>query len=143
MEEKDNYRQQVQAFTTFMYQKGYRGRFHLMRIGTGRPQTMGSLRSILEIQLSDYFSTAAKSALFELKTYADLAEKIECRFKILATETKGFQIQHMEVLDTRTNERKQYTRLDNNQQIPGSTAVQSLFPKPKPWDDHLKGKFRP
>jgi hypothetical protein len=143
MKEKESYQKQVQDFTSLMYQKGYRGRFHLVRTGTGRPQTMGSLRSVLEIQLSDYFNTAGKSALFELKTYADLAEKIECRFKILLSETKGLQVQQLEVLDTRSDQRKLYGRLDHNNQIPGSVAVQSLFPKPKPWDDYLKGKFRP
>lgn len=132
----------VSDFTTFLYQKGYRGVFRLSQPTTGRIQTSGSLRNCLNIFFSDYNHGGRTDPHFQLRAYADNAEKLECALTMEFDNVKGFLIREVEVTNKATNDRKHY-RLVNNQQVPGSVAVQGLFPKPKPWDHLRKGKFRP
>ncbi len=137
----ENQKTMVSDFTTFLYQKGYRGKFRLRQLNAGRVQTTGSLRNCLEVLFGDYQQGGKTDPAFQLSTYADGANKIECTFQMKVDEVKGFLIKELLIADSISNSNKHY-RFVNNQQVPGSVAVQGLFPKPKPWDNHLKGKFR-
>lgn len=131
----------VSDLTTFLYQKGYRGKFGLSH-RSGRVYTTGSLRNCLEIFLGDYNQGGRTDPHFQLETDADGTGKIKCTFQMQLDEVKGFLIKEVGIADKVSKEARHY-HLQNNQQVPGSVAVQGLFPKPKPWDHLRKGKFRP
>lgn len=141
MDENNNHKDPVADFATFMYSKGYRGKYTLLHPGAGRPLVTGSLRSCLEKFLAGYELTERTKEKFELTTYADQGHTISCRFRLRFDEMKGFIIKEADIKQ-KSSEEKRYYRIDNNYQLPGAVAVQGLFPKPKPWDNYLKGKFR-
>jgi hypothetical protein len=141
MGQKQNNSTMVSDFTTFLYQKGYRGKFGLSH-KAGRTYTTGSLRNCLEIFLSDYEQGGRTEPHFQLETDADATGKLKCTFRLQLDEIKGFLIREMDITDKVSKDRRHY-QLVNNQQVPGSQAAQGLFPKPKPWDKLLKGKLRP
>jgi hypothetical protein len=141
MEQKKDLKDMVTEFATFLYQKGYRGKFGLSH-NAGRIYTTGSLRNCLEIFLSDFEQGGRTDPHFELSTYADAAQKLDCTFRLQLDEGKGFLIREMNITDKVSRETKKY-RLANNQQMHGSQSLQGMFPRPKPWDRFRKGKFRP
>lgn len=142
MKENKNNSVLVSDFTHLMYRKGYRGKYSLLHPGTGHPGMMGTLSTCLEKFLIGYGLTDKTKDRFQLDTYADNTNNISCTFKIQFDEVKGFLIKEVGIRNVLSGENRLY-RITNNNQIPGSVAVQGLFPKPKPWVHRLKGKFRP
>ncbi len=139
---QEKYSTAISDFTTTLYHKGYRGKFTMDHPGSSTPRTLGSLRHCLEKFLMGYENTAATKPAFKLETYADNGHLKRCIFNIELDTVKGFLVRDMLVKEVVTNMQKYYEFV-NNHQIPGSAAVQALFPKPKPWDHIIKGRFRP
>ena len=131
----------VSDFAQLMYSKGYRGKYTLLHPGTGHPGMMGTLTDCLEKFLTGYRLTEQTKDKLQLDTYADNSLSINCSFKIQFDEVKGFLIREVNVRNVPSEANRLY-KITHNQQIPGSVAVQGLFPKPKPWEKHIKGKFR-
>ncbi len=142
MEKKNDQKTMVTDFSTLLYQKGYRGKFGLSQPEAGLIYTTGSLRNCLEIFLNIFEQGGRTDQLFELNTYADTAQKLDCTFRLQFDEAKGFLVREMDINDKVSRETKKY-RLANNQQVHGSQSLQGLFPRPKPWEQFRKGKFRP
>lgn len=142
MEQEENYRRSAFDFISFMYQKGFRGKYKLLQPGTNHPGITADLSACLNIFLTGYDLSEKASDRLQLDTYADQGSRLNCTFQVRFDEVKGFQIEQMMIKNTQSNETRQY-HIANNHQIPGSVAVQGLFPKPKPWDNIIKGKFRP
>lgn len=136
-----NYDTAVSDFTTFMYQRGYRGKYTLLHPGTNHPGMSGSLSACLEKFLTGYDLTEQTRDTFRLETYADQAYRLRCTFKLQYDQVKGFLIRKIDITNTLTEQNRTYN-LSVNHQVPGSVAIQGLFPKPKPWDHIRKGKFR-
>lgn len=131
----------INDFTALMYQKGYRARFML---AGDQMQFHGSLSECLETFLQSW-TAKGRSTVLKLETYAayrHASDHINCVLQGKYDPEKGFQIEQMDIVQ-RPSGKSQTYRLINNRQIPGIMAVQGLFPKPKPWDHILKGKFRP
>lgn len=140
--QKKNNQQLVSDFVTFMYQKGYRRNYTLDHPGTGHPGMTGILRTCLEQFLMGYKLTNKIPAQCNLVTSPPYNDAITCSFKLQFDEVKGFLINEMNIQDTHSQHSYTY-KIRANQQIPGSNAIEGLFPKPKPWDDILKGKVKP
>lgn len=132
----------VSDFTTFLYQKGYRGRFSVELVPTNKIFFTGKLSNCLNDALRQYNSTTNTGSMLELKTTAPYADQLECTFSVKFDEVKGFLITGAAYRDTKTGRSHGY-RISSNQQLPGANSIEGLFPKAKPWDNHRKGKFRP
>lgn len=142
MKEQQNYKIAVSDFTAFLYQKGYRGKYTLHDPVTGHPRVTGTLSTCLDKFLSCYRLDNGKCKKFELRTQAPYNARISCSFKIELDEVKGFLVRELTIEDKVTLDQRYYM-LGNNRQIPGANSIEGLFPKPKPWDDAARGKFRP
>ena len=142
MERMPGQKKMVEDLTAFLYHKGYRGKFRLSQPEAGRIQTTASLRNCLEIFLADFQQGGRSDPHFELKTYANGAQNLECTFLMLWDDAKGFLIREMDISDRVSGESRKY-RLQDNRQMLGSQSLHGLFPRPKPWDRFRKGKFRP
>lgn len=127
------------AFVQFIAQKGYRGRFMLGKITGDRRMSSGDLKSCLTTFLRIYAKTKGKNSLLQLETNPPHNDDLRCIFNVAFSEVEGFKISKMEIVNSRTNENKIY-KIAHNNQIPGSQAMQGLFPNPKPWQKHLKGR---
>jgi hypothetical protein len=132
----------VSDFTTFLYQKGYRGRFSAEMPAKGKTLFAGKLSDCLIDLLQHCNDRSASPSVLELKTTAPYADNLQCTFSLRYDEIKGFLITGAAYRDTKTGLGHSYA-ISNNQQLPGANSIEGLFPKPKPWDNHLKGKFRP
>lgn len=135
------YKTAINDFKSLMYQKGYRGRFSLDR---GHMMDFGALTDCLETFVRTLTAEAIQAPL-KLETYAaykHASDHIQCTLYGKLDTVKGFVIEQMDVVQRPSGKGQSY-RFTNNQQIPGINAVIGLFPKPKPWDHLLKGKFRP
>lgn len=131
-------------FVTFMYQKGYRGRFMMDRKEWDRIIMNDQLSDCLEQFMEKYITGEKKDNLLVLETfppYNDVHNSVLCRFKVQYDAVKGFLVKEAVIYNERTNDKKTF-RLINNHQVPGSQAVLAMYPKPKPWDDMRRGKFR-
>lgn len=138
----ENSKTLMSDFTTLMYQKGYRANYILTHPGTNHPGMTGMLSRCLDKFLTGYNLTEKTKDRFILETHPPANDAFSCSFHISYDEVKGFLIREMHIQDKNTQKKHTYN-ISSNQQIPGSNAIQGLFPKPKPWDHILKGKFRP
>jgi hypothetical protein len=132
----------VSDFTTFLYQKGYRGRFSVEIPAIGKTLFAGKLSDCLRDVLLQYYGTSHNGSTIELKTTAPYTDNLECTFSLRLDEVRGFLITGAAYRDTETGRTHAY-RLSTNHQLPGANSIAGLFPKPKPWDKHRKGNFRP
>lgn len=127
----------IDDFTAMLYRKGYRGKFTVggkeVRTRT-EPQ---NLSRCLELLLKE----KSTGKPFELNTYAPYSDELSCHFTVGFDAVKGFLIKEMTIRDSQSDEIRQY-RIAANHQIPGAMSIQGLFPRPKPWERHLKGKFK-
>lgn len=142
MEDKKQYRDAVDDFAAQLYRKGYRRRYKLDRTATDKILFTGTLSECLDQLYNISRPKEGQALVFELSTRPPYGDKLDCRFDMAYEPVKGFRIRSMDIRDTLSGESRRYS-ITNNHQIPGSQAVLALFPKPKPWDRHLKGKFRP
>lgn len=142
MDSEEQKRIAVSDFTTLLYQKGYRGRFSVELPATNNTFFAGRLSDCLSDALKQYNATTGMGSVLKLKTTAPYADHLECSFSVRFDEVKGFLVNGAAFRDTKTGKSHAY-RISNNQQLPGANSIEGLFPKPKPWDKHLKGKFRP
>lgn len=145
MEINKKLKDDVSDFVTFMYQKGYRGRFMLDRKVPTRMLMKEELSQCLEQFMEKYVHGEKKNNLLQLETFASYNhdfDNILCQFKVQYDEVKGFLVKELVIYNAKAHEKKIYP-LAQNHQVPGSQAVIGLFPKPKPWDDMRRGKFRP
>lgn len=131
-------------FVTFMYQKGYRGKFSMDNTGPSSMIARDNLSHCLEQFTQKYIASEKKGNSLRLETYAwyvnDL-DNVHCQFKVQYDEVKGFLVREAVIRDAKSGDKKVYPMI-NNHQVPGSQAAIGLFPKPKPWDNFRKGKFR-
>ncbi|MEE1946405.1 hypothetical protein VRU48_14875 [Pedobacter sp. KR3-3] len=135
------YKRAIDDFSTMMYQKGYRGRFSLDK---GDRINFGTLAECLETYVRTLLSEGIPAPL-KLETYAaykHAGDHILCTLHGNLDTVKGFIMEQMDVIHQPSGKGQSF-RLVNNRQIPGINAVLGLFPKPKPWDHLIKGKFRP
>ena len=139
MEEKENERIAVSDLTSMLLREGYRNKFSVSSTGSSGPLITDKLSKCLEHFLQG--GRADNTAEFELRTCPPYSDHLECLFQLKFDQLKGFLIKELTIKD-RVSQESRYYRITNNQQVPGAMSVQGLFPKPKPWDDHLKGRFR-
>lgn len=137
-----NNKELASDFVTLMYQKGYRGNYTLEHPGTGHPGMTGILKACLDKFVTGYKLTGNIPAKCRLSTSPPYNDTITCNFQIQFDEVRGFLINEMHIRDARSQLNITY-KIAFNQQIPGANAIEGLFPKPKPWDNILKGKFKP
>lgn len=131
----------IESLSQHFWQKGYRGHF-FMKIPTGNERMeTGELKTCLKAYLKQ---SAAKenSPRFLLETDAPYRDELRCSFEIDYDENKGFKVRFLNVSDKKTHKKKLFV-VETNHRIPGATAISTYFPRPKPWDNHLKGRFRP
>lgn len=132
-------------FVTFMYQKGYRGRFMFDRKAPSRMIMSDELSDCLERFMERYVAGEKKNNLLQLETFAkynDAIDNILCQFKVKYDEVKGFLVKEVIIYNAKSNEKKTYPIM-NNHQVPGSQDAIGQFPKQKPWHNLRRGKFRP
>jgi hypothetical protein len=145
MEFEKKLKDDASDFVTFMYQKGYRGKFMMDKKVPTSPFMRDNLSHCLDKFLQKYVASEKKDNLLQLETYAwyvSELDNVHCQFKVQYDEVKGFLIKEVAIQDAKSKEKKVYPSMDNHQ-VPGSQAAIGLFPKPKPWDYLRKGKFRP
>ncbi|MNU20714.1 hypothetical protein D3C71_89630 [compost metagenome] len=140
--EKNEYKDLAEKLRMLFYQKGYRRKFTLSVPGSGLPKQMDDLRKCLEVFKMLLDVGKASFCQLELETTAPYNDRITCRFKLDYSESNGINIRELEVRSLETNNIKVF-QIRSNHEIPGSMTLESLFPKPKPWDYLKRGKFRP
>ena len=128
----------IAAVCRLIHQKGYRTKFS---IEPKAAAVIADLNSCLYSFFEDYDNGKYKDGRFELETKLPYEPRICCRFYIIYNEEKGLRIYRFFVSNEKMRKSRTF-ELHNNNQLPGSQMVYSLFPKPKPWDDILKGRFR-
>lgn len=132
-------RDNAEDFTTFLYQKGYRGQFALLD-ERGHRQMVGNLSECLRDFIKRYESNEHASNKLTLQT---TVTPVKCTFQAAYNQVTGFLIRHFTAKEENTAKEKSYPIQWNNQ-VPGAQAIHGLFPKPKPWEQFMKGKrFRP
>lgn len=139
MENSLTRKEAIEKITMLFHRKGYRRDFML---DEDRIQQGGSIRQCLEVFLKQYEAGEYADGSFHLITYAPYNDRITCDFKMKFDEQKSFLITEFLVTNLKTDDYRQY-HLRHNNELPGSMTLESLFPKPKPWDWIKKGKFRP
>jgi len=128
-------------FSAMLYQKGYRGRYEMDSIDGAKIFMAGKLSECLEQIISLYNRSDLAEQKFLLKTRPPYNDKIGCSFKTELDMVKGFLVREMDIHDSVSRQSRHY-RIDHHRTIPGSNAIEGLFPKPKPWEHILKGKLR-
>lgn len=141
MNSESTEKQAKEAIINLLRQKGYRNRFALSVPGSNFPRQYGMLAKCLEVFFMLLKEGRAPSGKLELDTTAPYNDRITCKFKLEYQEVKGFIVRELTVHKMYFQSRQ--FNLSHNQQVPGSMTLESLFPKPKPWDNIRKGKFRP
>jgi hypothetical protein len=132
----------VSDFTSFLYRKGYRGRYNLI----GEHGANLCSNAPLDQCLTQIVSSSQQAPLntwYTLHTYADPLEKVvSCEFKVSLDDTDGFLVQSILVSIPSKHIYRPY-RVHYNNQVPGAMQACSIKPKERPWDRFLKGRFRP
>ena len=141
MDEKEKNTIAVSDFSSFLLRKGYRDRFTINHSELTVPLKRGDLSECLESILQKVNGNKTDGLKCELRTHPPYNDNLECVLKVDFDQVKGFLIREMKITDSISKESRNY-RITSNQQIPGAMSGSGLFPKPKPWDDHLKGRFR-
>lgn len=131
-------KQAIEKITMLLYQKGYRGKFSFGEPGSSM---LGDVRACLDRFLERYHKGEYPRGEFDMEMVAPHDHKITCRFRLRYDGQVGFRIETFTVCNFKTNESQLFV-LRNNNELPGSQAIYTLFPKPKPWDNIKKGKFR-
>jgi hypothetical protein len=140
MKKERSFETEVTEFVQLLRQKGYRGRFLLGKITRDRQMSVGDLESCLLTFLKIYQETNGKNPLLQLETNVPYNDDLRCIFNVaFFGGVDGFKVSKMEIIDIRNNKNKIY-KITHNNQVPGSQAVLGLFPKPKPWRKHAKGR---
>jgi len=129
-------------FTATMYSKGYRREFDLVAQDSGRLLFRGKLTDCLRKALMDGEEIRENGGRCILVTHPPYEDRISCTFKVGYDRTRGFTVTEMDIQHQETGAKKHY-QLMHNQQLPGAMSIGGLFPRPKPWDKHIRGKFRP
>lgn len=117
------------------------GEHRLNSVAAAKPLIAGNLSDCLH-GLYDVWRQEGHSASAELSTRPVYYDNLDCVIEIIFDPVKGFRVRNMEIKDSVSGQSRNY-RFVNNHQVPGANSLQGLFPKPKPWDRLLKGKFRP
>jgi len=141
MDETKNHKALALELIHLLYQKGYRRTFTLVHPGTNHPDISGTLNDCLDKFLVGYRLDDKRWDKLQLSTLAPYNDHLTCTLQLQFDEAKGFLIRELTIEDKVSREQRYY-RLSNNQQVPGAGSIEGLFPKPKPWDDIAKGKFR-
>lgn len=142
MNESKKYETMVSDFTALLYQKGYRGHFTLSNRGLRGLGKKETLSTCLNAFVKDHLASGGKGPQLVLETYArykHAGDNILCQFDLSLDDVKGFTVREMRIKNATTGDQRVYRMLPKVQ-IPGAVAVEGLFPKPKPWDDLMKGK---
>lgn len=142
MDDRETQEAAIRKLVSLMYSKGYRSRCSMAIAKGGRPIYHGDLRQCLAHFFKVRSGREARLAALELETHAPSNHRITCRMTMAYAEDTGFSIRGVDVRHARTRERKHFS-LRSNHELPGAMTLESMFPKPKPWDWMLKGKFRP
>lgn len=138
MENKTDRDKMVGRLVMLLNQKGYRGKFSFGR----RSLPMATdIRGCLDYFFGKYDKGEYPQREFDLEMVAPYDNQIICRFHLRYDEKIGFGIETFTVCNFKRNESKLF-RLRTNNELPGSQTIYTLFPKPKPWDNIMKGKFR-
>lgn len=138
MEKDRNRERAIEEISRLIHRKGYRSRFST---GPRASHKLVDLESCLNGFSEAYDNGKYRDGRFEIETRLPYEPRIKCRFYMQYEKSKGFQISKLLVSNEKTNEKKSFD-LSNSNQLPGSQQVYSLFPKQKPWDDIMKGRFR-
>jgi hypothetical protein len=141
MESNEQYERAIQDFAAVLYSKGYRGRYSLSKAGESRNLMQGLLSACLK-QMIEAHSEGKDALGFDLKTQPSYDANLQCSFRLEFDQTKGFLVTAMDINDSVSQQNRHY-EIRHNHVIPGANAITGLFPKKKPWDDFLKGRFRP
>ncbi|MBK1439800.1 hypothetical protein JHJ32_07385 [Parapedobacter sp. ISTM3] len=142
MENRETEEAAIRKLVSLMHGKGYRGRFSIDFSGRRGQKYHGNLRQCLAQFFAAGNGQDESPAKIELETTAPYNHRIICKMGMDYSEESGFSIREMEIHHVRTKERKHF-RLRSDRDLPGAMTLESMFPKPKPWDWMLKGKFRP
>lgn len=126
-------------FAARMRQYGYRNSFRISL--TGKQEYLGNLNDCLNRYLAAN-TNVDSYPMFELRTKAPYNPAIQCRFEIDFGLHEGFNIKTMWVKNLKSNVEHEFP-LRSMRELPGAQTLESMFPKPKPWDFLRKGKFRP
>lgn len=138
MEENSNREEAMSVIRRIIHQKGYRVKF---AIGSRVQPVTADLDSCLRAFFDAYDNGKYRDGKFELETNLPYEPRISCRFYMRYDREKGFRITRFFVSNQKMHKHRTFD-LHNNNQLPGSQMVYTLFPKPKPWDDIMKGRFR-
>lgn len=133
----------LDSFQFLLRQKGYRW-FRVTAPKSLYTNSGESLQNYLKHVLLSHLEFDAKQSQFKIETYLEFIHAdncIHCEINLELDNVKGFKIKEYTITQKPSGETKRF-RLDHNNQIPGVNAVLSMFPKPKPWENILKGKFK-
>lgn len=143
--DEEQVKKHIGQFTQLLFQKGYRRKFSIDLEKQGGIRFTAELPTCLSQMVKIMGRTKQPSVRCELMTYAMYKtsdDNIACSFRVSYDKQTGFKAHELTITNAASGDKRFY-RLQNNQQIAGAQAVQGLFPKPKPWDHILKGRFRP
>lgn len=134
---------EVEAFIRVLYEKGFRGTF---RAASGFTEARpGQIVSLPE-HLNDWLEKKApgedgRALYLSYQLYsAPHKSEIDCRFEIVCGSTGRINISRVK-LTMEVGREVHVIRVENNHRAPGSQAVLGYFGHPKPWDDHIRGRF--
>ncbi|MVT07687.1 hypothetical protein [Chitinophaga tropicalis] len=128
-------RDNAEDFAGLLYRKGYRDRYTISDYG-GRPKQSGPLLQLLAEFLRHF---EGKQLAPEKCTLETRYFNVACRFDVSYNQVNGFKVDQMTVKQEKTNEQRSY-RFRHNHQLPGAATLSGLFPQPKPWERHLRGR---
>lgn len=135
----------IDGFVNFMERKGYRDRF---RLQDGLySDKLNPLRS-LEDCLSTWLDADFKEGGLQRPLYLSYQfyssphrENIDCRFELKYSQGTGVMVSRIRLeLGYKVDEI--LMKLGRNNDIPGFQTVAGLFKQKKPWEDHMRGRFR-
>lgn len=136
--EKD-LQEKIEAFCSLMRQLGYSGRYTLVN-DRGMPLDYPKeLKECLQDILSTD-DTAKDKRTLRLETKPNHAPYIRCVFTVDFDTGNGFHVRQLFLRDTDTS-KEETIRVPNNKHIPSNQAIIARFPRARPWQRHLKGKF--
>jgi len=137
--EEDLLKKRTEAFCMSQRQLCWSGKYTLLNDKSMPLDYPKELKDCLNDLLKTH-NEGKEYRAFRLETKPNHAPHIRCVFTMDFDPAKGFLVRQMFLRDTDTN-KEETLRIQHNRQIPCNQAVIKKFPKVKPWQKHLKGKY--
>lgn len=134
---------QIDDLAHLFYYKGYRKNFELEAEDIVGQPLKGQLIDVLTTYIGGKVIDPSKVYKFQINTYAEYLSSKDykqcyCRAEYCVRD--GFTLRQMDLISRNPSEQRVFRLRSNHELLPVQSAI-GYFPRPKPWNDAMKGRF--